>query len=239
MEGAIHTTLLTSTLFLSSLLPQASSSAAISPLPTIGQESFRTVKDGDTLKTIAEDVYGDENGITFILQDNEWIIDPDHIEPGWMIKVRKNPLLMNSDSPETSELASEEVLLPSPTRTVMPQVQAVSYFATDSSVLASPTPSPVVTQSAGYAGGPLTEEQITYLGSCEAGMDPTKNTGNGFYGAFQFSYGTWQSMGTGYERADLAPLDVQKDAVQRLLSRSSIYTQFPACSRKMQSIGLL
>jgi len=46
-------------------------------------------------------------------------------------------------------------------------------------------------------------------------------------------------MGTGYERADLAPLEVQTEAVQRLVSRSNIYGQFPACSRRMQALGLL
>lgn len=107
-------------------------------------------------------------------------------------------------------------------------------------VVAAPTavPSPVAINNAS-APKVLTEEQITYLGSCEAGMDPAKNTGNGYYGAFQFSYGTWKSMGTGYERADLAPIDVQKDAVQRLVGRSSIFTQFPACSRKMRLIGMI
>lgn len=89
------------------------------------------------------------------------------------------------------------------------------------------------------ASGPLSEEQITFLGTCEAGMNPARNSGNGYYGAFQFSYGTWKSMGTGYERADMAPLEVQKDAVQRLLQRSSIYTQFPGCSRKMHAQGII
>jgi len=31
--------------------------------------------------------------------------------------------------------------------------------------------------------------------SCEAGMNPATNTGNGFYGAFQFMVGTWHSAG--------------------------------------------
>ncbi len=85
----------------------------------------------------------------------------------------------------------------------------------------------------------LTEDQVTFLGTCEAGMDPAKNTGNGYYGAFQFSHGTWRSMNTGYERADLAPIEVQKDAVQRLVQRSSIFTQFPACANRMRSIGMI
>jgi hypothetical protein len=89
------------------------------------------------------------------------------------------------------------------------------------------------------ASGPLSQEQITYLGNCESGMTATRNSGNGFYGAFQFTIGTWNAMGTGYARADMAPLDVQISAVQKLLSRSSIYSQFPGCARKMASIGLI
>lgn len=89
------------------------------------------------------------------------------------------------------------------------------------------------------SSGPLNSSQIQFLGNCESGMTPTRNSGNGYYGAFQFSAGTWNAMGTGYARADLAPLDVQIEAVQRLLSRSSIFGQFPGCANAMVSAGLL
>jgi hypothetical protein len=87
--------------------------------------------------------------------------------------------------------------------------------------------------------GPLSPAAIQFLGMCESGMTPTRNSGNGYYGAFQFSIGTWNAMATGYARADLAPLEVQIEAVQKLLSRSSIFSQFPACARKMAAAGLL
>lgn len=120
---------------------------------------------------------------------------------------------------------------------ITPAVQSIALSIEDvQSSEPTPTPIPVDTSNSPKS---LNEEQIQFLGRCEAGMDPTKNTGNGYYGAFQFSYGTWQSMNTGYERADMAPLEVQIDAVQRLLQRSSIYTQFPACARQMQSQGLI
>lgn len=152
---------------------------------------------------------------------------------------------------ETEPLASAQIT---------PAVQSVAYTLSDRGETPTPTPEPTAVPTAAPTVTPipevteeptqvaldlsnspqsLTPEQITFLGNCEAGMDPTKNTGNGYYGAFQFSYGTWQSMNTGYERADLAPLEVQIDAVQRLLQRSSIYTQFPACARKMQSLGMI
>lgn len=86
---------------------------------------------------------------------------------------------------------------------------------------------------------PLNDAQINFLGICESGMTANRNSGNGYYGAFQFSISTWNSMGTGYERADMAPLDVQISAVRRLLSRSSIWTQFPGCAVKMRATGLL
>lgn len=95
------------------------------------------------------------------------------------------------------------------------------------------------TKGAPVSGGPLNAAQIQYLGSCESGMTATRNSGNGYYGAFQFSAGTWNAMGTGYARADLAPLDVQIQAVQQLLSRSSIFGQFPGCANSMVAAGLL
>jgi hypothetical protein len=70
-------------------------------------------------------------------------------------------------------------------------------------------------------------------------MTWNRNSGNGFYGAFQFTISTWNAMGTGYARADMAPLEVQVAAVQKLLSRSSIFTQFPGCARQMQARGLI
>ena len=90
-----------------------------------------------------------------------------------------------------------------------------------------------------FSGGSISDAAIQALGMCESGLTANRNSGNGFYGAFQFTIGTWNSMGTGYARADLAPLDVQIQAVQKLLSRSSIYSQFPACARKLAGQGLI
>lgn len=109
-------------------------------------------------------------------------------------------------------------------------------------VVVSPPPAlvPKVPQTPyKYVSGPLSNAQMQFLGNCESGMNPTTNTGNGFYGAFQFTISTWNAMGTGYARADLAPLSVQISAVQKLLSSSSIFTQFPGCANKMRANGLI
>ena len=148
---------------------------------------------------------------------------------------------------------------------VLPQEDIVSYSSVKNNVTPTvtdyptlmvtpipPTAEPivqptVVTSVPTFAVSPaaptvpssLSDAAITYLGSCEAGMDPSKNTGNGYYGAFQFSFGTWNRLNTGYERADLAPIEVQEAAVKQLLQGSSIYSQFPGCARKMHSAGLI
>lgn len=93
-----------------------------------------------------------------------------------------------------------------------------------------------------YTGGPLSDAQINALGTCESGMTATRNSGNGFYGAFQFMPGTWRTVAPAPYNTMMpheAPLDAQKQAVQNLLSRSSIYTQFPGCAKKMQASGVI
>ena len=93
-----------------------------------------------------------------------------------------------------------------------------------------------------YTGGPLSEVQMTALGTCESGMTATRNSGNGFYGAFQFMPSTWQAVAPAPYNNQLpheAPLDVQKQAVQNLLSGSNIFNQFPSCAKQMRAKGIL
>lgn len=68
---------------------------------------------------------------------------------------------------------------------------------------------------------------------CEAGGDYTKNTGNGYFGAYQYSNSTWAGFG-GYARADLAPAAVQ-DAKARQTAAAG-FGSWPACAAKL---GLL
>lgn len=69
------------------------------------------------------------------------------------------------------------------------------------------------------------------LRQCESGGNYRTNTGNGYYGAYQFSEGTWNSLGTGYARADLAPPSVQDAAIVRNTNRSGagLAGQNPGC----------
>jgi hypothetical protein len=208
-----------------------------------GASVIWTIEEGETITGIADAYYGDPMYWTTVWNDNPWMESPWNVEKGWAIELRNHipnepqaldaellEKLSKSDHVTSLEVRQHPALVKQLNLPV-DEVQAVAAIAVQTENKNIP--------EVKYVGGPLTEAQITYLGQCEAGMDPAKNTGNGYYGAFQFSYGTWKSMNTGYERADMAPLDVQKDAVQRLVARSSIFGQFPGCSKKMRSLGLI
>ena len=54
----------------------------------------------------------------------------------------------------------------------------------------------------------------------ESGDDYSDDTGNGYFGAYQFAAATWASLRTGWARADLAPPAVQDRAAVELQQRS-------------------
>jgi uncharacterized protein YabE (DUF348 family) len=77
------------------------------------------------------------------------------------------------------------------------------------------------------------------LRMCESHGNYQTNTGNGYYGAYQFSQSTWnriavQRMGVPYSRADLAPPEVQDQAiiVNTNLSKGGLASQNPGCFKK-------
>lgn len=78
---------------------------------------------------------------------------------------------------------------------------------------------------------PATPENMLKLRLCEAGNIYTRNSGNGYYGAYQFNIGTWNNFG-GYARADLAPAEVQDAKFMETYNRRG-WAPWPACSRKL------
>ena len=69
------------------------------------------------------------------------------------------------------------------------------------------------------------------LRQCESGGNYGANTGNGYYGAYQFSLSTWYSLGeTGLPSN--APPAVQDAAAQRLQAIAG-WGQWPVCSQQL------
>lgn len=69
------------------------------------------------------------------------------------------------------------------------------------------------------------------LRQCESGGDYADDTGNGYYGAYQFSLGTWESLGYSGLPSDASPAE-QDAAAQQLQARSG-WGQWPVCSQEL------
>ncbi len=71
------------------------------------------------------------------------------------------------------------------------------------------------------------------LRMCETGGDYRKNSGNGYYGAYQFLDSTWDKYGTGYALASDAPAAIQDAVVLRNVRASAggFWSQHPGCSK--------
>jgi hypothetical protein len=78
---------------------------------------------------------------------------------------------------------------------------------------------------------PATSDAFTQLRYCEAGGDYTRNSGNGYYGAYQYSIASWNNYG-GFARPDLAPAAVQ-DAKAEADQAARGWSPWPACSHKL------
>jgi hypothetical protein len=89
-----------------------------------------------------------------------------------------------------------------------------------------PKPAPKPAPSSAPAGGVWYE-----LRMCESNDDYSIDTGNGYYGAYQFALSTWYALGYTGLPSD-APPAVQDAAAQKLQAESG-WGQWPACSAEL------
>ncbi len=88
-------------------------------------------------------------------------------------------------------------------------------------VRTAPAPAPV----------PVDGDVWARLRHCESGGRYDINTGNGYFGAYQFLVSTWNRLGyPGYPHQ--ASPSIQDEAAQKLQARSG-WGQWPACSRRL------
>jgi len=81
------------------------------------------------------------------------------------------------------------------------------------------------------AAGAVTPDTWAKLRMCESSGNYAVNTGNGYYGAYQFNLATWQGLGYSGLPSNAAPA-VQDQAAQRLYD-SRGWEPWPACSAKL------
>ena len=67
------------------------------------------------------------------------------------------------------------------------------------------------------------------IAACESGGDPTTNTGNGFYGKYQFTQETWQSVGGTGNPAAASEAEQDRRAAQLYAQAGS--SPWPVCGQ--------
>jgi hypothetical protein len=81
--------------------------------------------------------------------------------------------------------------------------------------------------SSSYSGGGGAGGNLASIRACESGGNYSTNTGNGFYGAYQFDQQTWNSVGGGGNPANASPAE-QDARAQALVNRSGS-SPWPSC----------
>lgn len=79
-------------------------------------------------------------------------------------------------------------------------------------------------------GGAPSASQLYALRMCESGGNYGINTGNGYYGAYQFSLSTWRGLGFGGYPNQASP--ATQDAAVRTLYARSGWSPWPVCGQR-------
>jgi hypothetical protein len=85
------------------------------------------------------------------------------------------------------------------------------------------------------AASAATDNDFARLRSCESGGNYSINTGNGFYGAYQFDLQTWHGLGFGGQPNQASP--GTQDAAAHKLYNMRGWEPWPTCSRRMGLSG--
>jgi hypothetical protein len=80
-----------------------------------------------------------------------------------------------------------------------------------------------------------TSDDFARLRGCESGGNYSTNTGNGYYGAYQFDLRTWQGLGYSGRPSDAAP--ATQDQAARTLQSARGWSPWPSCARRLGLYG--
>jgi hypothetical protein len=81
--------------------------------------------------------------------------------------------------------------------------------------------------SSSYSGGGGAGGNLASIRACESGGNYSTNTGNGYYGAYQFDQQTWNSVGGSGNPANASP--AEQDARAQALINSRGSSPWPSC----------
>ena len=172
-----------------------SKKVAVTTVPVVPEPKHYKVVSGDSLSTIA-----DANALSSwreIWNSNTSITDPNLIYPDQDFVIPTAP---------TVERALPASVNPAP-------LDAASQSFNAQRPVSYQPASRVVTNPSASQG-----DVFARIRQRESGGNYATNTGNGYYGAYQYDIGTWGNY-HGYARADLAPPEVQDEKAHETYAR--------------------
>jgi LysM repeat protein len=199
-------------------LAKALAAVTISLHPAAAHHSHGTytVREGDTLSTIAARAYGhaaDWPGLWWA--NRHQVANPSMITAGQRLRLPGSP----KTGPGVIHAAMAAMPAPAPAQPSTSAPAAAPSGTAPSGTASAPAP-------ASSSGG----VNWSAIAACESGGNWSANTGNGFYGGLQFTQQTWQAYGGGQyaATASQATPAEQIAVAQRVLAAQGIGA-WPVC----------
>lgn len=232
ITGVLASAVMAATSFVTPVKAPTTPIAFTQVLPVANSVSY-IVASGDTLESIALQRYGDKAYFTTLWNDNQWIVDPNDLKDGSLLKIRVDksakpdalvsdltlPEGAKSTAPKQFEIAKSDhttvpTMMPTPSSipVASPTVAQVTQAAP---VTAAPSDYDAVYKSAGAKYG--VPWQVLYgLHKTETGGRNgaiMNGSGSGARGPMQFMPGTWSAYGVDGDGDGVANIDSAVDAI--------------------------
>ena len=104
---------------------------------------------------------------------------------------------------------------------------AAERAAAEAAAAAAAAAASYTSSTSSYSGGGGAGGSLAGIRACESGGNYSTNTGNGFYGAYQFDQQTWNSVGGSGNPANASP--AEQDARAQALINSRGSSPWPSC----------
>lgn len=138
-------------------------------------------------------------------------------DPG---SVTTTALTTTTAAPELITTTEAEAPIP----TTVPAPVEFSEVVESSTTIYTP---PVTRRSPQTTTPRSTSSELASIRECESGGDYTTDTGNSFYGAYQFTWGTWASVGGTGNPAEASP--AEQDMRAQMLIDAGYRSAWPNC----------
>ena len=158
-------------------------------------------------------------------QPSSYVVDSSQLTPTPVSTAPSTPTPSTTAKPRVAPKPRVKKVAPGTPTTL--DVRILDPNTTPSvATVAGPSASQIRTGDATFA-----DSVWVALRKCESNGNYAINTGNGYYGAYQFAAGTWRKLGYSGLPHEASPA-IQDEAARKLQAQQG-WSPWPACTRKL------